>query len=76
VHLITLITITGMPAIMAMISTMMAAQAPFTTIMNMLIELQTAQVPSAMGAPAATLSSSYLSRTHFQCMNVRFLTGC
>jgi hypothetical protein len=75
VHLITLIIITGMPTIMVMISTMMAAKAPITTMMIMLIELQAAQVSSAMAAPAVTLSSSHLSHTHFYCMNVRYLTG-
>jgi len=54
---------------------MMAAKAPITTMMIMLIELQAVQVPSAIAPPAVTLSSSHLSRTHFHCMNVRFLTG-
>jgi hypothetical protein len=69
-----MIIITGLPTIMVMITTMMVVKASITTIMILLMELQAVQTPSAMAAPAASLSSSHLSRAHFHCMSVRFLT--
>jgi hypothetical protein len=66
VQLITLIIIiTGMPTTIVMISKMMAAKAPITTMMIVLIELQAVQVSSAMAAPAVALSQAICSALIF-----------